>query len=102
MAANRRLGQARLAGASGNSRNAPETPIRPTEGRVLPSRGRVALLGRYTASPKGHLPWMRRPGEAVERPAEEQDVSDIERQAQERYYTADDHHSVLFFQGAKC
>ncbi len=54
MAANRRLGQARLAarcGASGKIRNAPETPIGPTEGRVIPPRGRVALLGRYTASP---------------------------------------------------
>jgi hypothetical protein len=54
MVANRRLGQERIAarcGASGKGRNAPETPICHTEGRVIPSRGRVALLGRYTISP---------------------------------------------------
>jgi len=58
MAANLRLGQTRLAarcGASGRSRNAPETQIGPTEGRVLPppnfNMGFVALLGRYTMSP---------------------------------------------------
>jgi len=47
------FGQARRAarcGSSGKRRNAADEPLRPTEGRVLLSRGRVALLIRCPAS----------------------------------------------------
>ena len=54
MEANRFLGQARRVarcGASGKRRNAPEKPICPTEGRIIPPRGVVARLCRCAASP---------------------------------------------------
>ncbi len=42
-------------GTSGKRRNAADAPLRPTEGRVLWSPGRVALVIRYPASPAAPL-----------------------------------------------
>ena len=50
-----RRGARRDVGASGKRRNAPRGPIRPTEGRVLLGRGRVAHLGRCPTSPREAL-----------------------------------------------